>query len=325
MQGITRRRLLGAAAATGTTARPAIGFAQGAFPNRPVRIILPGPPGSSSDVPLRAMADSLQQTLAQPIVIDNRPGAGGMTAATQLLSSRPDGHTLGQLSVSVFRIPFMAPNVAFDPLRDCTFVAQLGSYTFGVAVRFDSFSKTWDDLVAWARRNPDRLNYAVSGIGTSGHIAMEIIGRRAEVQWSPVPYSGSIAAVNAVLSGSTNAVVDAASWAPMVRDGTLRLLAVATARRAARYPDVPTFLELGYGYVTTSPYGIAGPRGLDAAYVSILERAFAAAVQDPKVLSVMTSLDQIADFKGAREYEASMREFVAAEHGILEAIGLLRR
>lgn len=237
-------------------------FAQN-YPERPITLIVPWPPGGSTDVALRSLADTTSKHLGQRIVIDNRPGASGTIGPTWLArNGKPDGYVVAQMPITVFRLPHMT-KVDFDPLTDFSWIINLTGYTFGVVVRADSQFKTWQDVIAYARANPGKFTYGTPGNGTSLHITMEDLAARENLKLLHVPFKGNADATAALLGGHIMASADSTGWGELVDAGRLRMLMTWGAQRTKRWPTVPTLKELGYPIVSVSPYGIAGPKGMD--------------------------------------------------------------
>lgn len=315
---ITRRATLALGAAT--LAAPAIGQAR--FPNRPIRLVCPWPAGGSTDTQMRAFADAAAKHLGQPIVIENRPGASGTLGAIAMKQSRPDGYSLTQFPITVFRLPYMQEQPAWDPLTDFTYVTHLTGYLFGVTVRADSPFRTFQDLIAWAKANPGKLTYGTPGVGTTLHITMEQIAQAAGVEFLHVPFRGFADNSTNLLGGNTMALADSSGWAPMVEAGRMRLLCVWTAERVERFPDTPTLRELGYDIVSTSPYGVGGPAGMDPEIVRILDAAFLKAIDDPTHLEVLKKFDMVKVAMGHAEYTEAVKRMVATEKAIVQRLGL---
>ncbi|MBL6078684.1 tripartite tricarboxylate transporter substrate binding protein [Belnapia sp. T18] len=313
MPPITRRRTIALAAASlaPALASPALApsaFAQGRFPDRPIRLVIPWPAGGSADAQLRSMGEIASRALGQPVVLENKPGAGGtlgpMTVAQQ---SRPDGYTLTQMHLSVLRRPWMMKAPLWDPVRDFTHIIGLTGWLFGTAVKADSRFATWQEMIAYARANPGKLTYSTSGIGTSNHLAMETLLEMEKVEITHVPFRGSNEGVTAALAGQVDMVSDSSAWAPFVEAGSMRALSVWTAERAARFPTVPTLKELGYDMEVTSPYGVSGPKGMDEGVVQVLHDAFKAALFDPENERIRGQFDMPLVYRNTEDY----RDFVA--------------
>jgi tripartite-type tricarboxylate transporter receptor subunit TctC len=292
------------------------------YPSQPVKLIVPWPAGGSSDIVLRSLAEAATRHLGQPIIIDNKPGASGTLGPSVMVSTaKPDGYTITQMPISVFRQPFLM-KTSYDPLKDFTYIIHLTGYTFGVVVRADAPWRSWDEFVAYAKDNPGKVSYATPGIGTSLHITMSQIAEIRGIDWLHVPYKGSAETGRAVLGGEVTAAADSTGWAPLVEAGQLRLLVTWGAERTKRFPAVPTLQELGYGIVSESPYGLAGPKGMDPAHVRILHDAFARALRDPLVLTTLERFDQQTAYLDSADYAASVKATVAEQKTMIEKLGL---
>ncbi|MEY3273736.1 MAG: hypothetical protein RLZZ341_2642 [Pseudomonadota bacterium] len=316
-----RRRhvVLGAAAAL---ALPSLGRAQ-AFPARPVKYICPWPAGGSTDAVIRAIAQSVARVLGQNVIVENKPGAGGMLGANELVQAAPDGYTLSQLPHGVFRIPHMQ-KTAFDTLKDFTWIACLTGYTFGLVVPADGPIKTVADFVAWAKANPGKLSYGSTGIGTSPHLAVEEFAAQAGIQLNHVPFKGNADNMQAILGGHVMAASDATGWAPHVDSGRLRLIATYGSKRTKRWPAVPTLNELGYRTVSDSPFGVCGPTGMEPAVVRTLHDAFRKTLEDPAVLAVFEKFDQPVIYLDTEQYTRWARETFEAERATMQRLGLAK-
>lgn len=319
-----RRTVLAAALGAGATAaalaRPAL--AQGRFPERPIRLFCPWGPGGTTDVQMRALAEQMGRRLGQPVVIENKPGAGGILGPQALLNERPDGYALSQMPISVFRAPHTMPRPPFDPMRDFTWVAHLTGYLFGVAVRADAPWRSFEELLVDARANPGRIAYGTPGVGTSLHLTMERVAAARGVELLHVPFRGFAENAQSLLSGQTQALADSSGWAPLVEDGRLRLLCTWGAQRAKRFPDTPTLRESGFDIVSTSPYGVGGPRGMDPAVVRVLANAFREALMDPAHLAVLDRYDMAPEYLGPAEYAAFAARTEAEERALIARLGL---
>jgi tripartite-type tricarboxylate transporter receptor subunit TctC len=317
MSRLTRRAALALPAALATPA-----LAQARFPDRPVRMLVPWAAGGTTDVQMRAMCDLAARRLGVPIVVENRPGAGGVLGAQALLNERPDGHVLSQMPISVFRHPQMAQRALFNPLEDFSWVIHVTGYLFGVVVRADAPWRSFGELLDFARRNPGRLNYGTPGVGTSLHITMEQIAGMRGIEWTHVPFRGFAENVQSLLSGQTQVLADSSGWAELVRSGQLRLLVTWGAERAKSFPDAPTLRESGLDIVSISPYGLAGPRGMAPETVRVLHEAFRAALFDPAHVAVLDRFDMQPMYLGPDEYAAFARRQFSEEGEMIRRLGL---
>lgn len=315
---IGRRAALGAMAAL---ASPAL--AHGRFPDRPVRVIVPFPPGGATDVQMRALAEGASRRLGQPVVIDNRPGAGGTMGAQAIATNtRPDGYTLSTMPNSVFRIPVLRSPPPYDPMADFSWVIRLVGYTFGIVVRADAPWQTLGELLEDARRRPGAITYGTPGVATLD-VTMERIAMEAGgIQWLHVPFRGGAENIQALLGGQVMVSAEASSWAELVLDGRLRLLATWGEQRPRRFQMAPTLREAGVPIVNSSPYGLAGPRGLDPSIVQVLHDAFRDALQDPAHLAILERFDMPLLYAGPEAYAAYARDFFAEDSAMIRRMGL---
>jgi tripartite-type tricarboxylate transporter receptor subunit TctC len=314
----SRRAILAGAAAL---AAPGLARAQ-AYPARPITLIVPWTAGSASDAALRVLAEAAGRDLKGQIVIENKPGLGGVRGAIDLAgTSRPDGYVIAQMPLTVFRYPYTS-RVSFDPTRDFTYILQLTGYTFGIAVQARSPWASMADLVAYAKAHPGKVSYGTPGTHTSLHIMMLQLAESLGIDWVHVPYKGGAETVKALLAGDVQCIAESSSWAAQVQSGEFRLLSTWGRARSKTFPDAPTLTELGYDFVSTSPYGIAGPKGLDPAIVARLHDAFRAALADAGVQRVLASLGQETEYLGPAEYAASVPGLMAREKAIADKLGL---
>jgi tripartite-type tricarboxylate transporter receptor subunit TctC len=314
---LTRRSLILASAAL-----PALTRAQGAYPNRPITMIVPWPAGGSTDRHLRTLAEIAGKHLGQNIIIENKPGAGGtLGPSTMAQTAKPDGYTITQYPLGLLRIPHMQ-KVAWHPINDFTHIIGVSGYTFGFTVKADSPYKTFNDYIEAARKAPGKLDYGSTGIGSSPHLLIEEVAGNAKVQLNHVPFKGNADLQQALLGGHVQAQSDATGWDKFVDGGQMRLLVTFGEQRTKRWPDVPTAKDLGYGVVSSSPYGIAGPKGMEPAVVKTLHDAFKKAMDDPKHMEVLAQLNQEVWYRNGEDYAAWARETFARDKALIERLGL---
>jgi tripartite-type tricarboxylate transporter receptor subunit TctC len=303
---------------------PGAAWAQ-AYPAKPVTMVVPWPAGGSTDIVMRTISEAAAKHLGQPIVIDNKPGASGtLGPAVVAATAKPDGYTLAQIPITVMRLPLMQ-KVTWDARKDFTYVVHLTGYTFGITAKADGPFKTWQDVVAFAKENPGKVTYATPGTGTSLHIGMEQIAARAGIQLTQVPFKGGAETNAAVLGGHTSLQADSTGWKPLVEGGQLRLLAIWTGERSKVWPDTPTLKELGYPFVFDSPFGIAGPKGMDAEVVKKLHDAFKKALEEPAVIEMMAKYDMVPRYLDTEAYRKAVEEVISSEQAALEKIGLAKK
>jgi tripartite-type tricarboxylate transporter receptor subunit TctC len=309
--------------AASATSLAAPGFAQ-SYPTRPIKYICPWPAGGSTDIVMRSLAESAGKLLGQQVVVENKPGAGGMLGAVDMLNARADGYSLCQIPHGAFRIPHMQ-KVPFDTLKDFTWIACLTGYTFGLVVPSDSQFKSIKDLVDYARAHPGKFTYGSTGTGTSPHLAVEEFCQKAKIELTHIPFKGNAENMQAVLGGHVMAASDATGWGPHVESGRLRLLATYGSKRTKRWPQVPTLDELGYQTIADSPFGICGPKNMDPAIVRIIHDAFRKTLDDPAVMATFDKYDQTVIYKNTEEYTRFARESFASEKALIDRLGLGRQ
>jgi tripartite-type tricarboxylate transporter receptor subunit TctC len=271
---------------------------------------------------MRALCDAASRRADQPVVVENRSGAGGILGPQALLTERPDGYTLAQMPISVFRYPIMAPRPPFDPLRDFSYVIHLTGYLFGVVVRAEAPWKTFPEFLDHAKRNPGKVNYGSPGAGTSLHITMERIAGDRGLDWTHIPFRGFAENIQALLGKQIDATADSSGWAELVQGGEARLLVTWGEERAKRFPDVPILREVGIDIVSASPYGIAGPKGMDPAVVKAVHDIFREALHDPAHLAVLERYDMPVMYKDPAAYAAFARQQFEEEGVMIRRLGL---
>jgi tripartite-type tricarboxylate transporter receptor subunit TctC len=321
---MNQRRTVLKAGAAAVALAGAQGLVQAqSFPSRPIKYICPWPAGGSTDIVMRAFAESAGKILGQTVLVENRPGAGGTLGAIELVNARPDGYTLSQLPISVFRIPHMQ-KVQFDTLKDYTWIACLTGYTFGLVVPAASPIKSIKELVDYAKANPGKFTVGNTGTGTSPHLAVEEFAQTAGIQLQAVPFKGNAENMQAVLGGHVMAASDATGWGPHVDAGKLRLLATYGSKRTKRWSNVPTLDELGYRTVSDSPFGVCGPKGMDPAVTKTLHDAFRKTLDDPAVQAVLDKYDQQMIYLDTAAYTKYARETFESEKKLIDKLGLAK-
>ena len=314
-----KRNVLRTVLAAGFALAASVGAQAQNFPLRPVTLIVPWPAGGSTDVGMRALASAAEKHLGQSIVVENRPGGSGTLGPGQMAATaRPDGYTIAQIPITVFRFPFMT-KTTYDPSTDFTYIIGVSGYTFGVVVRDDAPWKSFQDLTADAKSNPGKINYGTPGAGTSLHITMEQIARQQGIKWTHVPFKGNADSMNALLGGHIHVVADSSGWAQLVNAGRFRLLVTWGVARTKNWPDVSTLREIGIDMVSNSPFGIAGPKGMDPKIVRVLHDAFKKGLEEPSYAAAVANLDQELFYLSSEDYQNfAMRQIEEARRFITE-------
>ena len=254
---------------------PGLGWSQG-YPKRPIQLIVAAAPGGPSDVFARQLAVKLGKELGQPVVIDNRPGAGGTLAAEALLRMAPDGHALMMTWPGTVTAKALMPKVSFDIAQDFAHITQLIAGANVLVVHPSTGFRSLDDVLEHARKHPDGLTYGSSGNGGSGHLAMELLKQRAGVTLVHVPYRGGAAALHDLIQGRVDLMfINQDAVLPHLQTGRLVALAISSGQRNPLFPDVPTVAESGFaGFEAISWAGLSAPKGTPHA---VVERLYTAA------------------------------------------------
>ena len=319
---VGRRGALGAAVGAALVPLGRTAHAQGRFPDKPIRMIVPWAPGGSTDVQMRALSEQVSKRFGRPVVVENRPGAGGILGAQMAAGARPDGYLLTQLPISALRYPHMVARPLFDPMKDLTYISQITGYLFGVVVRADAPWRTFGELLDAAKAKPGHVTYGSPGPGTSLQFTMEEIAAKTGVEWLHVPFKGASENLQALLAGTVQVSAESSAWAGLVRSGQFRLLCTWGPERATRFPDAPTLKELGFGIVSSSPYGICGPAGMDPAVVQTLDQTLRDAVQDPAHVAVLERYDMLPAYLGSADYAAAARRQYETDGEMIRRLNL---
>lgn len=292
------------------------------FPTKPVTLICPWPPGGAVDTFFRVYAESTKKYLGQPVIIENKPGgAGTVGPAAMAATAKPDGYTVAQISITLFRYQHMM-KVDYDSLKDFTYILGLSGYTFGVVVKSDAPWKTFEELITYAKANPGKIIYGSPGAGTTQNITMERLGKEKGIRWIHVPMKGTGENMPSLLGGHVNVAADSTGFAPYVDSGQMRLLVTFGEKRTQKWSNVPTLKELGYGIVTESPFGLAGPKGIDPKVVKILHDGFKKGLDDPETLKILEKLDMVYAYKSTEDYVKQIKELFEEERMLVEKLGL---
>ena len=271
----------------------ALPFAAGAqaFPDHPLKLVVPFPPGGATDTLGRILAKRMGEILNQPFVVENKPGAGGTIGTEFVARQPPDGYTV----LLVNAIPHTAsrklyPDLKYDPIRSFTPIGAMGTLRYILAVNNEVPAKDYAQFVALARSQPGKLNYASAGVGSTPHLAMELYKRAVGVDIVHVPYQGSGPGITDLLGGRVQVVIENVPLVPLIKSGKVRALAITGNARSANFPDVPTFAEVGLAtFALSGTWGLIAPAGVPADRVAILGKALAEAVKDPAVREALAA------------------------------------
>jgi tripartite-type tricarboxylate transporter receptor subunit TctC len=277
-------------AALATVATPAV--AQDKF-DKPVKILVGFAAGGTADLIARVVADKMKDSLGQPVIVENRPGAIGRITAEAVKNAAPDGTTIMVMPIGpMVVVPHVYKDITYDPIKDFTPIAIGATFQFAFAAGPASGAKTWAEFVAWAKANPTKAAYATSGAGSLPHFFGVLLGRGIGVEMVHVPYKGSAAYINDLIGGQVPAAVDAiADLTELHRAGKVKILASSGSKRSTALPDVPTFAELGVNNVEAIGwFGFFAPAKTPKAIIDTLNRAINKALTSPDVVAKLSGI-----------------------------------
>ncbi len=297
--------------------------AQGTWPERELKIVVPLPPGGTVDLMVRAIAESLRQSLGKPVLVENRPGAGSLLGVKQVAQSAPDGYTIGLIHSGLVTVQAMNPKL--DLLKELRMVARLTHGPFGLAVRADSPYKTAEDLFAAIRAQPGKLTYGSGGVGSPAHLGVEHLEDRvAGFKALHVPYKAAIETVNAMMGGQVDFTLSVlGTLTPLVQSGKLRLLAITGRARLPQWPDVPTLNEAAVpGYVFEPWSGLAMPAGSPDAAVDRLFQVLPAAMSSAAVKEVIAKGGSVVEVIDGKTFSAQLARDIPLEQALIKRLGM---
>ena len=310
-----------AAFAAGTTAvLPAVADSASDYPSKPVTIVVPYSPGGTTDQAARALAENLSRQFKQPVIIENKPGAGASMGVLDMLKTPPDGYHLTLTPVGIFRQPHLQA-VRYDPVRDLAFVAAFLEYDFFVTVPADSPFKSVKEIVEYARQHPGEISYGTPGRFSGNHTVMAMLSKQYGVKFTHLPFKGDSDSINALLGGHIQMAVITNGVLPFMRSGKVRVLASAGAV-ANPFFEVPTLKELGYDVVVPSPLGLAGPKDLPKPIVDKLDRAIKQALDDPAFKKLMDANGVRTLYMDSEAYSQYAQKAFVDEEKVVKNLGM---
>jgi tripartite-type tricarboxylate transporter receptor subunit TctC len=285
------------------------------YPTRPINLLISVAPGGTRDTSTRVLASKVEKFMGQPFIMSNNGGGAGTVALGIMAKERPDGyHLICASSASLVLIPQLR-TVAYK-LEDFILIMEFGAQQTGVVVKADSPWKTFKEFVDYAKKNPGKVNYSTSGVGTGAHIAMDYVAKQEGIQWTNVPYTGDAPALTALLGGHISAVSGGSTWVPHVQGGALRLLATHGEKRMKIFPDIATFKEQGYDFTNEAMFLIAAPKGTPPPIVKKLDEAFQKGMEDPEFIETMKKLEIEVIYRNATD----LKKYLEGEYTRLGSI-----
>jgi tripartite-type tricarboxylate transporter receptor subunit TctC len=311
------------AAAVAMSAAGGVAAAQSPFPSKPVHIFVPYAAGGGVDILARTLGDVVSRQWGQTVVVENRPGAGGVVASQALVAAPPDGYTLIVVASGHATNPFLYPKIPYDTFKDFTPISLLASSPNILLVRTDSPFKTLGDMIAQARSKPGSLSFGHAGTGTSTHLAGELLKNLAKIDLNAIPYKGGAPSINDLLGGQIPmSFNNGPESVGQLEAGTLRALAVTTASRASFLPNVPSMAEAVPGYDTEVWWGLLGPAGMPVDLIAKLAHDFVAALNTDPVKERLGKLGASPIGSSPLEFDAKIRADARKWGPIIEAAGM---
>jgi tripartite-type tricarboxylate transporter receptor subunit TctC len=316
-------RLLGALVALGGIVAATSTSAQ-SYPSRPIRLIVPITAGSGTDVLTRALADRLTVALGQPVVVENRPGAGGAVGATFVSKAAPDGYTLLATSSALTVAPAIYPNLSYDPIADLAGVTLIADLGAALVTSPSKPFKTLRELVAQAKARPGQIIYGSSGTGSASHLTSEKFRTAAGFEGVHVPYRGAPEAITDAMTGRIDFLSSPLAAAlPLIKDNKLVALAVPATKRSSLLPDVPTIIEAGVPFASYETWvGVLAPKNTPRDVVNRLNLEIVTALQTPELRAQIAATSSDARFTTPEAFDALIKDEVVANRALAQAAGI---
>ena len=295
------------------------------FPTKPINLIVPWAAGGAGDIVARTLSDVAKDELGQPIIVENKPGAGGSVGTTLILTKPPDGYTIGDTSTMTQIVSYYTGILKYHPVNDTTHILRVAGMLYGIAVRADSPLKTLKDFIDYSRANPQKISLGVPGLTTAPRLGMEDLSSMCgNLKWSLIPLKGEADTNGSLLGGHVDVVANS-GWAPLVDAGKFRVLALFSAQRNPRFPQVPTLKELGYDVVWEAPVGIFGPKGIPKPLVKKLQDAFRKGMDSPAFLNAMKTREMTLMYLNAEDTEKAVIQESKRIEGLVKKLGLEKK
>jgi tripartite-type tricarboxylate transporter receptor subunit TctC len=298
-------------------------LAQSTYPNKPIRVIIPFPPGNTSDIVARLIAPKVTERTGQPWIVENRPGASGTIGLDAIARANPDGYTIGMgQGGNMVIAPHTFKKVPYDALKDFQTVAIMGRNYLGIVANTSVPFKTLTEMVGWAKSNPGKLTVATNGEGGFPHLAFEHFAAMAGITFQHIPYKGSAAIVTDLAGGQVQAGIDGISGiAPHIRSGRIRLLAITNDKRVALWPETPTANESVPGYTSGGWFGMVAAAGVPREIIAKLNQEINFAMNQPDVKEKMENAGLIVDNESPEHFDRIFRRDYATFQKLIKDIG----
>ena len=321
---IRRRHLMSSLAALSLPALLSSGAWAQAWPSQPVKLVVTFPPGGSSDLVARLIAPALAEKLGQPVIIDNKPGAGSTIGAAAVANAPPNGYTLLVSNTAPMSIsPALMDKAAYDPIKSFSHLSYVGAVPMAVVVHPSLPVTDFASFIAWAKAQKEPIAFGSGGAASVGHIVGELLGQKINVKMLHVPYKGSSPMRNDLLGGQLKVAFDSLPQnLPFQQSGQLRLLAVTSMQRASTAPDIPTVLELGYPTLVAENFvGISAPAGLSEDVAKVIEQAMDQVLKTPDIQAKLKQMGFVLAPKNRTEFTEFVRQQALAWSPVIKQTG----
>ena len=294
-----------------------------AWPDKPVKLIVPFPPGGPTDTVARIISTGLQTLWKQPVVVDYKPGAGTTLGTNLVAKSTADGYTLGMAITALTINPSLQPNLPYDTKKDLVGVSQVAQAHFGLFAHPSQPFNNMQELIAYAKKNPNALSYATPGTGTGTHLAGEMLASMAGIRLLHIPYKGSAPAQQDMIGGRVPLLFDVLfSSMPFVKDNRMKVIALSSPKRAASSPEIPLIAETVPGFSAVSAIGIIGPAGMPPALLQKISADIGQVVRSAEVVSRMQQLGMEPVGSTSDQYTAQIRQDIDKWAAIVKSAGI---
>ncbi|MCL2669061.1 MAG: tripartite tricarboxylate transporter substrate binding protein [Syntrophaceae bacterium] len=301
------------------------GAASAAYPEKEITVINGSDPGTSGDILARALTEAASKILGKPFVMEHKVGASGLLAGSSVAAAKPDGYTIGMMTISGIIEGTISQKAPFRPLSSFTpILTNFAAEHTVTIVAPNAIWKTFKELVDYAKKNPGKIKMGVS-IGSGMHMAMEVVRHQEGINWEYVPFKGGAATRTAIMGGHVEVATTSVDWPPFAEAGQVRALVTHGRERSPHSPNVPTLIELGYNFAAVTPYGFMGPAGLSPEVTATLENAFIKAMETPEYKTAMQKVIYMSPFYlNSKDFGRYLRERWVEQEKFMKQLGFIK-
>jgi tripartite-type tricarboxylate transporter receptor subunit TctC len=294
------------------------------FPSRPIKIVVPYPPGGVTDLISRAQADTMAKVLGQPVVIENKPGGGASLAYSLVASAKPDGYTIGHLALGSMVGNYLMYDVSYNPLKSFTYIGEVGIYAQSIIVKANAPWKTWNEFIDYSKKHPNEIRMGFTNPSGTNAIPTKWINKQLGNLWKEIAFDGDTPCIAALLGGHIEAFPGGGAHNILVKDGRARILLALTSDPIPDYPSAPTFKQV-YGKDINNVVGYIAPAGIPGPVLKKLEKATYEATKAPEFLAVMDKMSMTPTWRNNQELGQEAKNLMANLQGFLKDLGKLRK